>query len=182
MAFDPSLTGNYTLDPAHSMLSFVARHALVTKVRGTFTDVEGTGHFDAADPTKSTISVVAKVDSIDTRNEQRDGHLRTNDFFDAANHPDITFVSTKIEDGGDQTFTVTGDLTVRGNTNSITFDLELAGPVTDPWGATRIGLEGSVKVDRHDWELNWNTPMDSGGLLVSDKVTLTFDVAATKDA
>lgn len=182
MSLDSALTGDYTLDAAHSMLSFEARHALVTKVRGTFTDVSGTGHLDAQDPSKSAISVTAKVDSIDTRNEQRDGHLRTNDFFDAANHPEITFVSTKVDSDGDATFTVTGDLTVRGTTNSITFDLELSGPVTDPWGSTRIGLEGSVKVDRHDWGLNWNTPMDSGGLLVSDKVTLTFDVAATKNA
>lgn len=182
MALDPVLTGDYTMDPAHSMLSFVARHALVTKVRGTFTDVSGTGHFDASDPSRSHIAVNVKVDSLDTRNEQRDGHLRTNDFFDVANHPEITFVSTEIVGAGDETFTVTGDLTVRGKTNPITFDLELAGPVTDPWGATRIGLEGSVKVDRHDWGLNWNTPMDSGGVLVSDKVTLTFDVAATKDA
>lgn len=182
MALDPVLTGDYTLDPAHSTLGFVARHALVTKVRGTFNEVSGTGHLDAADPSRSRISFTAAVDSVDTRNEQRDGHLRTNDFFDAANHPEISFVSTSIVPQSHEDFTVTGDLTIRGKSNPITFELELAGPVTDPWGATRIGLEGSVRVDRHDWDLNWNTPMDSGGLLLSDKVTLTFDVSATKDA
>lgn len=181
-ATDTTLTGTYTMDPAHTSLSFVARHAMVTKVRGTFTDVSGSGHFDADDPSKSHFEVTVKVDSIDTRNEQRDGHLRTNDFFDLEHYPEITFVSTSVARKDDDEFTVTGDLTVRGVTKPLTFDLELTGPVQDPWGNARIGLEGSVKVNRGDWDLKWNTPLDAGGVLVSEKVTLEFDVAATKDA
>ncbi|HET8930423.1 MAG TPA: YceI family protein [Acidimicrobiales bacterium] len=182
MALDPNLHGNYTIDPTHSSFGFVARHAMVTKVRGTFDDFTATGHLDAEDPSKSKINVSIDVASVDTGVEQRDDHLRTNDFFDAPNHPTVTFDSTSIEAVDASNFRVTGDLTVKETTKPVTFNLELSGPVTDPWGNTRIGLEGSLKVNRKDWGLNWNTALETGGVLVSEKVTLTFDVAATKDA
>jgi polyisoprenoid-binding protein YceI len=182
MALDPTLHGDYTIDPAHSRFGFVARHAMVTKVRGTFDEFTATGHLDAEDPSRSKIDVSIDVASVDTGVEQRDDHLRTNDFFDAPNHPKITFESTSIEAVDATEFRVTGDLTVKGTTKPVTFDLELTGPVTDPWGSTRIGLEGSLQVNRKDWGLNWNTALEAGGVLVSEKVTLTFDVAATKDA
>jgi len=182
MALDPTLHGDYTIDPAHSRFGFVARHAMVTKVRGTFDEFTATGHLDASDPSKSKIDVTIDVASVDTGVEQRDEHLRTNDFFDAPNHPKITFTSTSIEPVDDANFRVTGDLKIKEVTKPVTFELELTGPVTDPWGNTRVGLEGSVEVNRKDWGVNWNTALEAGGVLVSEKVTLTFDVAATKDA
>ncbi|MBS1848367.1 MAG: YceI family protein [Actinobacteria bacterium] len=182
MALDSTLDGDYTIDPSHTSLGFVARHAMVTKVRGKFVDVTGTGHLDAADPTRSSLHVVAKVASVTTGVDQRDEHLRTNDFFDAPTYPDITFTSTKIDVVDDTNFTVTGNLTIKETTRPITFDLELTGPVQDPWGNTRIGLEGSVVVNRKDWGVNWNTTLEAGGVLVSEKVTLSLDVSATKNA
>ena len=182
MALDSTLTGDYTLDPAHSSLGFVARHAMVTKVRGKFTDVTGSGHLDAGDPTKSLLNVTIKVASVTTGVDQRDDHLRNNDFFDAPTYPEITFASTKVEVVDDTHFSVTGDLKIKETTKAITFELELTGPVQDPWGNTRVGLEGSVEVNRKDWGVNFNATLDAGGLLVSEKVTLTFEVAATKNA
>ncbi|MCB1255839.1 MAG: YceI family protein [Microthrixaceae bacterium] len=175
-----TLTGNYGIDPSHSRIGFVARHAMVTKVRGTFNEFEGTGYFDAENPTNSHLSLTIKADSIDTRNADRDGHIRSSDFLDLENYPTITFVSTGVEKVDDENYNVTGDLTVRGVTKSLTVPFEVSGPVVDPWGNSRIGLEGSVVVNRKDWGVNWNTVLEAGGMLVSEKVTLEFEVAAVK--
>src|SRR5579875_2965508 len=129
-----TLTGTYTIDTAHSRLGFVARHAMVTKVRGSFNDFEGSFTIDGDDPSKSSATVTAQVASIDTRNEQRDGHLRTNDFFDAPTYPTITFVSTAIAHRGGDEYEVTGDLTIKGITKSISFPLEFQGAAKDPYG------------------------------------------------
>jgi polyisoprenoid-binding protein YceI len=174
------ITGTYTLDPAHSRIGFVARHAMVTKVRGAFGDVEGSGYFDADEPTKSSIELKIKADSIDTGNPDRDAHLRSNDFFDMENFPQIDFKSTKVEKLDDEHYRVTGDLTIKAVTRPVTVDFELSGPVTDPWGGQRVGLEGRTEVNRKDWGLNWNLALEAGGILVSEKVTLEFDVAAVK--
>lgn len=179
--YPAELTGSYTLDPSHSRFGFVARHAMVTKVRGQFNEVEGTAKIDAADPSNSSATVTIKVGSVETGSEQRDEHLRNSDFFEVETFPEITFVSTAVE-ATDDGFNVTGDLTIKDVTKSLTFPLEFGGSATDPWGNTRIGFEGSVQVKRSDWNLNWNTPLDGGGVLVSEKVTLEFDVSATKDA
>ena len=176
------LTGQYALDPAHSRLGFVARHAMVTKVRGSFSEVEGKGYFDASDVSKSWLDVTIQAASIDTRNETRDAHLRSNDFFDMDTYPEIRFVSTAVEQRDDATYRVTGDLTIKDVTKPITIDLELTGPAVDPWGNTRIGLEGGVTVNRRDWGINWNAALDAGGVLVSEKVALEFDVAAVRQA
>ncbi len=173
-------TGTYTIDPSHTQLGFVARHAMVTKVRGSFNDIEGSGVFDADNPAASHFEVTIQAGSIDTRNADRDTHLRSNDFFDMENHPTITFTSTGVSASGDDTYNVVGDLTIRGVTKSISFDLELSGPARDAFGNTRIGLEGSTSVNRKDWDLNWNMPLDAGGLLVSEKVTLEFEVSAIR--
>jgi polyisoprenoid-binding protein YceI len=177
-----ALTGTYTLDVAHSRLGFVARHAMVTKVRGSFNEFEGTAVIDGTDPSKSTASVTIKVDSIDTRNEQRDGHLRTNDFLDIENHPEIRFVSTAIRHEGGNEFAVTGDLTIKGVTKSITFPLEFQGAAKDPFGNDRIGFEGAVTINRKDWGITWNAALETGGVLVSEKVTLEFEISAIKTA
>lgn len=176
----PSLTGNYTLDPAHTQIGFVARHAMVTKVRGAFNEFEGSGHFDGDDPAKSTVSVTIKAASIDTRNEQRDGHLRTNDFLDAPNFPDITFASTGIEQLDDTNFRVTGDLTIKDVTRPLSIDFEFQGSATDPYGNLRVGFEGSVPISRKDYGITWNAALEGGGVLVGDKVVLEFEVSAIR--
>jgi polyisoprenoid-binding protein YceI len=175
------LTGDYTIDPIHSSIGFAARHAMVTKVRGTFDEFDGRIHLDASDPSKSSAAVTIKAASIDTRNADRDAHLRSNDFFAMDEYPEIVFESTNVEPVDDTTFRVTGDLTIRGVTRPITFDLEYNGSATDPFGNKRVGLEGSVQVNRKDWGITWNAPLEFGGVIVSDKVTLEFDISAIKN-
>ncbi|MFD9376435.1 YceI family protein [Streptomyces sp. NPDC059999] len=174
------LTGDYVLDPAHTRIGFVARHAMVTKVRGAFHQFEGTARLDGADPTRSTAQVVIKAESIDTGVEQRDQHLRTNDFLDVPNFPDITFRSTSVEPVSDTEYRVTGDLTVKDTTRPVTIDFEYAGSAVDPFGNRRVGLEGSVTISRKDFGVTWNAALEGGGVLVGDKVVLEFDISAIK--
>ena len=175
-----TLTGTYAIDAAHSRFGFVARHAMVTKVRGAFNDFEGKAVIDGEHPQNSSVEVTLQVASIDTRNAQRDGHLRNNDFLDAENYPVITFRSTAIEHEGGNDFGVTGDLTIKGVTKQITIPLEFQGAATDPFGNHRIGFEGSVTINRKDWGVNWNAALETGGVLVSEKVTLEFEISAVK--
>ena len=181
-ALQTKLTGTYALDAAHSRLGFVARHAMVTKVRGSFNDFTGTGYFDAENPAASHLELTVEATSIDTRNADRDGHLRSNDFFDMATYPEITFVSTAVDVLDEDTFRVTGDLTIKGTTKPVTVDFTFTGAATDPWGNLRVGFEGSATINRKDWGISWNAPLEAGGLLVSEKVTLEFDVSAVKAA
>ena len=175
-------TGTYSIDPTHSRIGFVARHAMVTKVRGSFNDSVGAGTFDAENPSASSLEVAMQVASIDTRNEDRDNHLRTNDFFDAEQFPTIRFVSTAVEALGGSHYQVTGDLTIKDVTKSVPFDVELSGPAVDPWGNTRLGLEGSTVVNRKDWGLSYNAVLEAGGVLIGEKVTLEFEVSAVRNA
>ncbi|WP_262322303.1 YceI family protein [Acidiferrimicrobium sp. IK] len=175
-----TLTGTYTIDPAHSRIGFVARHAMVTKVRGSFNEFEGSGYFDAANPGNSKLQLSIKAASIDTRNSERDTHLRSNDFFDMDAYPQITFSSTSVEQTGEGLFRVTGDLTIKGVTRSVTIDFEYTGNAVDPYGNQRIGFEGTTVVNRKDWGVNWNAALEAGGVLVSEKVTLEFDVSAIR--
>lgn len=176
-----SLSGSYTLDPTHTRLGFVARHAMVTKVRGSFTEFTGTAVLDAQDPTRSHAEVVIQVASVDTGNSQRDDHLRTNDFFDVANHPQIRFVSTSAESLGDDNYRLTGDLTIKGITKAIAVDFEYTGLAADPWGNQRAGFEGKAVINRKDFGVNFNAALEAGGVLVSDKITLEFDVSAIRN-
>ncbi len=176
------LTGDYTLDPMHSRIGFSARHAMVTKVRGAFNEVAGSGHFDAADPTKSGLEVIIQAASIDTRNADRDAHLRSNDFFDMDTYPEIRFASTSVEPVDETTYRATGDLTIKGVTRPVTIDFEYTGTAVDPYGNRRLGLEGSVSLNRKDWGVNWNAALEAGGVLVSEKVVLEFEVSAIKNA
>ncbi len=175
------LKGTYVLDASHSQLGFVARHAMVTKVRGSFNEVAGTATLDGANPSASTLSVTMQAASVDTRSEGRDAHLRSADFFDAEKYPEITFTGTDFAVDGD-VITVTGDLTIKGVSNPVTIPFEFQGAATDPFGNQRIGFEGSVVVKRKDWNLNWNAALEAGGVLVSEKVTLEFEVSAIKQA
>lgn len=177
-----TLSGEYTLDPAHSRVGFVARHAMVTKVRGLFKQFEGRIVLDADDPTTSSAEVTIEVASIDSQQPDRDAHLKSPDFFDAERFPTITFKSTAAESLGAERYRLTGDLTIRDITHPVVLDLELTGATPDPWGQFRVGFEGSVVVNRRDWGLEWNMALDSGGLLVSEKITIELDVALVRPA
>ena len=175
------LSGRYSIDKAHSRIGFSARHAMVTKVRGSFDEFEASGYFDEDNPANSSVEVSIDVASINTRNADRDAHLRTNDFLAADEHPKITFRSTSVKRDGD-TYTVTGDLTLRGITKPVTIEFEHTGAAIDPWGNQRIGFEGGTTINRKDWGVTWNAALETGGVLVSEKVNLEFEVAAVKAA
>jgi len=174
------IAGTYTLDPSHSRIGFVARHAMIAKVRGAFNEVSGTATIDGANPSASSLEVTIQAGSIDTRDANRDGHLASPDFFDAATYPAISFVATGFEVTGDDTVEVTGDLTIKDVTKSVTVPFEFGGVATDPFGNHRVGFEGQVVVNRKDWGLTWNAALETGGVLVSDKVTLELEVSAVQ--
>jgi polyisoprenoid-binding protein YceI len=175
-------TGTYTVDASHSRIGFVARHAMVTKVRGAFNDYEAVAEVNGDDLTDTKVRVAVKAASVDTRSEQRDGHLRSADFFDVETFPEISFSSTAVEPVGDDVLRVTGDLTIKGTTRPVTIDFTYEGSAVDPFGNQRVGFEGSVVVNRKDWGLNWNAGLEAGGVLVSEKVTLEFEISAIKSA
>jgi len=177
-----SLTGDYQLDPAHTRIGFVARHAMVTKVRGSFNEFEGSAVVDATDFARSSAQLTIQAASIDTRNNQRDEHLRGNDFLAMAEYPQITFVSTGVEPTSTTSLDVTGDLTIKGVTNSVTVPFDFEGAATDPFGNLRVGFEGSVVINRKDYGVSWNAALETGGVLVSDKIALEFEVSAIKTA
>jgi polyisoprenoid-binding protein YceI len=176
------LSGHYIIDPAHTRIGFVARHAMVTKVRGTFNEFEGGAVVDGTDFTKSTEQLTIQAASIDTRNDQRDAHLRSNDFLAMEEYPQITFVATDVHQTGATTLEVTGELTIRGVTNSVTVPFEFEGAATDPFGNLRVGFEGSAVINRKNYGITWNAALETGGVLVSDKITLEFEVSAIKTA
>ena len=176
------LAGTWTLDPTHTRIGFVARHAMVTKVRGAFNEFEGTAVVDGNDVSASSATVTIQAASIDTRNAQRDEHLRSNDFLGMEEHPQITFVSTDVRPTGPTTLEVTGDLSVKGVTRPVTVPFEFEGAATDPFGNLRAGFEGAVVINRKDYGITWNAALEAGGVLVSDKVTLEFEVSAIKTA
>ena len=181
--FDPAtavlddIAGDYTIDPAHSRLGFSARHAMVATVRGQFTEFTGTAHVNTANPADSKVEVSIVANSISTGNEQRDGHLLSADFFESEQFPNITFSSTHVTRDGDD-WTITGDLTIKGVTNSISVPFDFTGSAQDPFGNIRIGFEGATTLLRKDWGLTWNAALETGGVLVSDKIKLEFDISA----
>ena len=175
------LQGTYVLDPSHTAIGFVTRHAMVTKVRGSFDEYTGTATIDGANPSNSTLAVDIKAASVNTRNADRDAHVRSGDFFDTETYPEITFRGTDFVIKGD-VVDVTGDLTIKGTTKSITIPFEFQGAAKDPFGNERIGFEGSTVVSREEFGLTWNAALETGGFLVSDKVTLEFEVSAIKQA
>ncbi|QKW29576.1 YceI family protein [Streptomyces seoulensis] len=177
-----ALTGDYTIDPAHSTLGFTARHAMVTNVKGRFTEFTGSLRLDGADPAASTAALDIAMNSIDTGSADRDGHLKSADFFRTEEFPSMTFRSTKAEALGGDDYRVTGDLTILGVTKPVTIDLEFNGAATDPFGNERAGFEGKAEILRSEWGLTWNAALETGGVLVSDKIKLTFDISAIKSA
>jgi polyisoprenoid-binding protein YceI len=176
------LTGDYTIDPAHSKIGFAVRHAMVSNVRGEFDEYEGKLHLDGANPANSTAELIIKVASVNTNQAQRDEHLRTGDFFSAETYPEITFRSTSAEEVGDDTYRLHGDLTIKDVTRPVTLDLEFTGAATDLYGANRAGFEGGTTVDRTDWGLTYNAALETGGVLIGEKVKLVLDISAVKAA
>ncbi|MYU21843.1 YceI family protein [Streptomyces sp. SID8352] len=184
-AVNPALaavTGDYTIDPSHTTIGFVARHAMVTNVKGKFLDFSGTLHLDGTDPSASTAALDITMDSIDTGSADRDGHLKSADFFKTEEFPTMTFRSTEAEALGGDDYRITGDLTILGTTKSLTIDLEFNGAATDPFGNERVGFEGKAEILRSEWGLTWNAALETGGVLVSDKIKLNFDISAIKQA
>ncbi|MER5604049.1 YceI family protein [Streptomyces sp. NPDC002265] len=176
-----AISGAYTIDPTHSTFGFVARHAMVTNVKGKFNNFAGSLHLDGRNPAASTATIDITMDSIDTGSADRDGHLKSADFFKTDEFPVMTFRSTKAEALGGDDFRITGDLTILGVTKPLSIDLEFSGVAKDPFGNERVGFEGKAEILRSEWGLTWNAALETGGVLVSDKIKLHFDISAIKN-
>ncbi|WP_405998286.1 YceI family protein [Streptomyces sp. NBC_00829] len=177
-----ALTGDYSIDPAHSSIGFTVRHAMVTNVRGSFGEFSGSLRLNGTDPQRSTAEIDVKIASIDTGIADRDAHLRSGDFFEAEQFPLMTFRSTGAEQLGGDAYRISGDLTIKDVTRPLSIGLEFNGSATDVYGNERVGFEGSAEILRSDWGLTWNAALETGGVMVSDKVRLTFDISAIKAA
>ena len=175
------IAGVYTIDPMHTTVEFIGRHLMITKVRGRFTDVSGTITIDD-EPEKSHVEVELQVASVDTGIPDRDGHLRSADFFNADDYPTITFKSTKVEAGKSGTWDVTGDLTVRDVTRPITLEVDFDGANASPMGDERIAFSAATEVDREDWGLTWNVALETGGVLVGKKIRIELNIQAVAAA
>ena len=170
---------SYTVDPEHSHIGFSVRHFAVSSVRGEFKDFSATLLIDEKNPTASSVELRIKTNSIFTDHEQRDAHLKSADFLDVENHPELVFKSTKLEKKGED-FLATGNLTLHGVTREIQMEINLAGPLLDPLKMMRIGIEGDVTIDRHDYGVSWSRVMDNGGLFVGNDVKISFSLEATR--
>lgn len=177
---DDELSGEWVLDPAHTRIGFCARHAMITRVRGAFNEVDGRVVVDARRSSRSSVVVRLRAESVDTRSAERDAHLRSPDFFDAARHPEIVFRSTALDRVGESSWLVVGDLTIRGITRQLSVPVELTGLSRTPDGELRAGFEGAKRVDRRDWGLRWQRVLDDGGLLVAEKIVIELEISAVK--
>lgn len=168
--------GVWTVDASHSEVGFSARHLMVSKVKGRFTKYDATVTV-APNVLDSTVEATVQMDSVETRDEQRDGHLKSADFFHAEEHPVMTFRSTGIRENGSD-FYLDGDLTIKNVTHPVTFDLEFNGVSGDPWGGVRAGFSAETEINRKDWGLEWNVALETGGVLVGEKIKLTLEIEA----
>lgn len=175
-----ALTGEWIIDRAHSRIGFSVRHALVTTVRGAFTEYESRLYFDGRDPSRSKAEIILSTASVDTGVEQRDAHLVGRDFLDSATYPRMGFVSTAVSLVGNDVYRMTGDLTIKNVTRPVDLDLAYIGHVTDPFGYERVGFDGTTTINRSDWGLTYNQRLAEGGAMVSEKVRLQFDIAAIR--
>jgi len=171
----------WSFDPSHSSVGFSVRHLMISKVRGHFNKWEGTFDYDESDPTRSKLAVRIDAASIDTREEKRDAHLRSPDFFDAAKYPALTFESTRIERDGDD-YVVTGNLTIRDVTRAVQLKVESLGRTKDPWGGERAGFSASTSINRKDFGLSWNVALETGGVLVGEKIDIGIEIEAVRAA
>jgi polyisoprenoid-binding protein YceI len=171
------IAGTYVLDPTHTRIGFVARHLMVTKVRGYFAEYEGAITI-AEDPSASTATATIKTASVTTGTEDRDAHLRSGDFFEVEKFPEITFANARITKSKGTDYQVTGDLTIKGVTREVVLDVELDGLAKDPWGGTRLAVTASTEIDREDWGMSFNMALETGGVLVSKKIKLEIETEA----
>nr|NLD40374.1 YceI family protein [Actinomycetales bacterium] len=171
--------GTYAIDPSHSEVGFSVRHAGIAKVRGTFSDFEGTVEV-AESGAASTADVTVQLASVDTRSPQRDEHLRSADFFDVENSPTMIFTTTAVEVEDEEEFVLKGHLTLNGVTKPVEIEAEYTGAATDPFGQQRVGFSGKTVLNRKDFGLTWNAALETGGVLVSDKVSIILEVSAIK--
>ena len=176
----PIPAGSYKIDPPHTVVGFSIRHLEINWVSGRFKDVEGSINFDDRDISKSSVNFKAKIDSVDTGIAGRDKHLKTADFFDAAKFPEMTFQSTKVEKKG-KAYMMTGDLTIKGVTKSVSFPFTITGAVKDPWGGTRFGVSAETTINRRDFGIDYGKAMAAGGMDVSDTVTVNLNFEAVKN-
>lgn len=171
---------SWTIDPAHSEINFTVRHMMISNVRGQFQKFSGSVEFDEANPAKSTVDVQIEAASVNTKDEKRDGHLRSPDFFDAENYPYLTFKSKRV-DVKDATHAVLyGDLTIRNVTKEIALDVEFNGQAKSPWGTTSAGFTAKTQIKRKNWDLNWNVALETGGWLVSDDINISIELEIVK--
>ncbi len=170
-------TRTYAIDPAHSEVLFTVRHLMIAKVRGHFTGVRGTVTL-GADDVPTAIEAAIDTNTVSTRDEKRDGHLRSADFLDAPNFPEIAFASTAITGSG-PAFTIAGDLTIRGTTKSVTLDAVVGGRTTDPWGNDRVAYSATTRIVRSAFGVSFNAPLETGGVMISDEVDITLDIEAS---
>lgn len=175
----PGIT-TWTIDAAHSNVEFAVRHLMIANVKGRFNDVSGTVTIDEVNPAQSTVDVRIGVASVDTRQEQRDQHLRSGDFFHAEEHPDMRFVSRRIEEQAIREYRVTGDLTIRGITREVQLTATEDGRQRDPWGNDRVAFSASTRVNRKDFGLTWNQALETGGFVVGDEIRISLDVELVK--
>ena len=169
----------YEIDAVHTSVGFSVRHLVISNVKGKFNDVSGIIMYDDSDLNKSSVSVTIKTASIDSDNQDRDGHLKSGDFFNVEKYPEITFKSKRIEKKDDG-YVAIGDLTIRGVTKEVNLTFTVLGPIKDPWGNMKIGVEGSLTIDRQDYGVSWSKTMDNGGLVVGNEVKMEFSVEAVK--
>ena len=167
---------NWQIDYAHSEISFMVRHMMISKVRGSFEDWSGTINFDPENPTNTTVDVTIQLASVNTREQQRDDHLRSPDFFDVETYPEMHFKSSKVEQKDANEGKLYGDLTIRGVTKPVVLDVEYAGQAQSPWGAISAGFSASATINRKDWGLTWNQTLETGGVLVADKVIISIEL------
>jgi polyisoprenoid-binding protein YceI len=173
-------TTTWNLDATHTGAEFAVRHLMISTVKGRFADVKGTLVTPGDDLTKGTADIAIAVSSIDTREAQRDAHLRSADFFDAENHPTITFRSRRVQPGGDGGFTLVGDLTIRGTTREVALEVTPEGRAKDPWGGERVGFSATTTIKRSDYGLTWNQALETGGVLVGDDIRISIDAQFVK--
>jgi polyisoprenoid-binding protein YceI len=178
-----SATTTWTVDPVHSVAEFKVKHMMISNVKGHFTGVTGALTLDESNPGQSKVEAIIDAASINTGDANRDGHLKTAEFFDVEKYPTLSFVSTRVTSKGEGELAVEGSLTIHGVTKTVTFAVEgPSAPGKDPWGNTRIGLSATTKIDRKDYGLVWNSPLETGGILLGDDITITLEIQFVKAA
>ena len=173
---------SWQIDSSHSHINFTARHMMISKVRGSFESFSGTVNFNEENPVNSTVEIAVDRSSINTRDAQRDGHLKSPDFFDVESHPTMRFVSTRVEQIDENNGRLIGDLTIKGVTHEVALDVEYAGVAKSPWGTQSAGFSATGSLNRKDWGLNWNQALETGGVLVGEKISIEIELELVKVA